>query len=260
MRRFFSHGLRLGVASDALALVETARWQAPRLVAETPLGRGDDIGAALGAMLEAGGYSGRTLTVVLADELVRLWQVTPPEGSTGMGDLEAAASLRFQALFGEPPLAWRLSASWDARRPFLAAAVKATLREQLDQGCAARRLTIVECAPQFVAALNQWSGALREGAWFGLVHEHVLTLGVVEQGAIGAVRAVALPEGAAADWLAQHVEREALRLNVAAPARLQLCGQVPAAWLGSELVTLLGGQSDPSWSGAARLALTGSAA
>ena len=264
MRRRFGQALRLGVAADALALVETGRWQAPRVLAEQALGdgvvSGAGLGAALGALLDLAGCAGRPLTIVLADELVRLWQVTPPQGGQGIDDLCGAASLRFQTLFGESPAAWHMSADWDARRPYMAAAVRLAMRAQLETACAAHRHTIVECTPQVVAAINQWRGALRPHAWFGLVHEHVLTLAALDAGAIHAVRAVALPELVDAAWLVQHIEREALRLNLAVPEQVQLCGPAPTVWRGHPSVSLLQGALDGAWSGAARLALTGSAA
>jgi hypothetical protein len=264
MRRRFAQSLRLGVAADALALVETGRWQAPRVLAEQAFGPGaaeaGTLTQALDMLLQAADRAGRPVTIVLADELVRLWSVTPPAGGNSIDDLRAAAGLRFQTLFGEPQAAWQMSADWDADRPFLAAAVKLDLRAQLDTACAAHRMPIVECAPQLVAAINQYRRALRPGAWFGLVHEHLLTIAVIGAGAIQAVRAVALPELADIDWLVHHIEREALRLNLAAPERMQLCGQVPPTWHQQRSVGLLHGALDVAWSGAARLALTGSAA
>jgi hypothetical protein len=47
------------------------------------------------------------VTVVLADDLVRLWQVTPPPGAAAWPTSKAAAALRFQRLFGEAPAGWR---------------------------------------------------------------------------------------------------------------------------------------------------------
>ncbi|RUT67502.1 hypothetical protein D0817_26105, partial [Flavobacterium cupreum] len=70
---------------------------------------------------------------------------------------------------------------------------------------------------------NRWHGALGDGAWFALLQERVLTLGATGGGALEAVRSVALPEGAAPGWLATHLAREALLLDLPAPARLRVC-------------------------------------
>lgn len=258
MRRRLGQALRLGVSHDALALVQTSRWgREAVLLAEQPYGAA--LPDALSALLDGAGRAGWPLTVVLADDLVRLWQVTPPQDSARMADLEAAAALRFQQLYGEPAAQWQFSAGWDAARPFLAAALPRALLLSLQQGAAAHKLKAVEIVPQFLAMFNHWRGALRPGAWFGVLHDGVLTLGACERGAIAAVRAMKVPEGAGAAWLAEHLDREALRLNLPAPERLQLCGEMPAAWIGAR-AAMLGAQPPRGWSAAAQLAASGSAA
>jgi hypothetical protein len=269
MRRRFGQALRLGVARGGVALVKTSRWGgAPAaLLAETALGSGvvDSPAAlqqAVASVLDEAGHAGWPLTIVLADELVRLWQVTPPQHSTRLADLEAAAALRFQTLYGEPAADWELSAGWDAVQPFLAAALPRAMHGALHHGVSGQSMKVVEIAPQFVAVLNRWGGALRPGAWFGMVHDHVLTLGATDGDAIAAVRAAALPDGADAAWLAGHLAREALRMNLPAPERVQLWGSVPAEWLGSGAIdcSRLGAPEQSGWSPAARLAASGSAA
>ena len=270
MRRRFGQALRIGVAAGAVALLKTSRWggAAPEVVGELAFDGGshpESIGVALRQLLQDGGCANWPVSIVLADDLVRIWQVAPPAGSARLADLEAAAALRFQTLFGEPTGAWTLSAGWDPAQPFLAAALPRHLLALIEQVCAAQRAPIVELVPQFVAGFNQWRGALKAGAWYGLVQQRVLTLAMIDGGAIRAVRASALPGGADLDWLAAHVAREALRLNLAAPARLVVSGHAPPAWnKGASHATLachlLGqGQGQGSgWSDCARLAATGS--
>lgn len=270
MRKRFGQALRIGVASHGVALVKTSRWgRAPASVlAHHPFSGAGQPGAeataqALRELLADHSYAGWPVSVVLADELVRLWQVTPPQGSTRLADLEAAAALRFQSLYGEPAASWALAAGWDPLQPFLAAAMPRGLLAVLQQAAAEHQFTLVEIVPQFVAALNQWRGALKAGAWFGLAHEGVLTVAALGEGGECAVRAAALPDGADAGWLAAHLAREALRLNLAAPERLQLCGDVPPAWLQGNAqlsCSLLGQSPAEAWPATARLAVTGSAA
>jgi hypothetical protein len=268
MIKGFAHALRLGVAADSLALVRASRWlPAPlEVLAERRLDPADgeqSLALGLRRLLADTPAAGSALTVVLADELVRMWQVAPPQAASRMADLEAAAALRFQALFGAPAGGWRISADWDAARPFLAAAVPLPLLAGLQQGAAEHRFHLVEIVPQFVAALNGWRKLRRPGAWFGLVQGRVLTLGAFDNGALAAVRTAVIPEGADRDWLQGHVAREALLVGAGRPELLQLCGQAPQAW-GSRAgrptfaCALLDGQAAPGWSGAARLAATGS--
>jgi len=260
--------LRIGVAANGLSLVKTGRLfgSAPLALSEQPLDlfAPDALAPGLRMLFSDLPLAGWPVTVVLADELLRLWQVTPPPGATRVADLEAAAALRFQHLFGAAPLEWRISADWDARRPFLAAAAPNTLLDGLTAAAREHRFHLVEVTPQFVAALNRWRRARRFGAWFGQVAGGVLTLAAYEGRALAAVRTAVLPAGADRDWLESHVAREALRVGVARPERVQLCGAAPASWASSpgrlKFACSLLEQDDDGWSELARLARTGSAA
>ena len=270
MRRRFGQSLRLGLAADGLALLRVGGW--PRAGAEVlatapvEAGAPDALENGLRALLGEANPRGWPLTVVLADDLARLWQVTPPQAASRMADLEAAAALRFQSLFGASAAGWKISADWHAARPFLAAALPLPLLATLSQCAAEQRLPLVEIVPQFVAALNGWRKRRRAGAWFGRVEGSVLTLAAFEQGAPASVRTAVIPPTADASWLDAHVAREALLVGVAPPQLLQLCGAVPRAWASvnsqrSFACTLLEDEgSAPDWSPAARLALTGGVA
>jgi hypothetical protein len=234
MRRRFGQSLRLGLAADGLALLRVGGW--PRAGAEllsfVPLEAGapDALAAGLRALMTETDARGWPLTVVLADDLVRLWQVPPPSGATRLADLQAAAALRHQHLFGAPPVEWRISADWDAARPFLAAAAPEALLALLEALSREHRFHLVEVAPQFVAAMNAWRRERRPGAWFGMVHGGVLSLAAYEGAALAAVRTAVIPPGADRDWLEAHVAREALRVGIGRPERLQLCGAAPSGW------------------------------
>jgi hypothetical protein len=268
MRRGLGQALRLGVAGDALALVRTSRWRGERVtvLAEQQLDTGAGLDATARALdrLLAAAPAGWPLTVVLSDQLVRLWQVTPPQGSTRMADLEAAAALRFQLLYGAPADGWKISADWDAGQPFLAAALPLPLLVLLERAAREHRVGIVEIVPQFVAALNRFGGALKSGAWFGVMHDGVLTVRMDgEGGQLAAVRTCAVPGDAGREWLDRHLAREALRLELAPPGRLQLCGAVPAGWSTGSAASgyacsVLGPTDDAHWPGAVRLACSGS--
>ena len=239
MRRGLGQGLRLGVAAGKVSLWRSSRWRAP---AWTPLGEAayapDDaphgdfaaLGQALAQILPAGEYAGWPLSVVLDDALARLWQVDMPQGAARLADIEAAAALRFQSLYGDAPGLWHSSSAWDARAPFFCAVPRALLA-QLTRVAEARKLALIFITPQFARHWNRWHGALKPGAWFGQLQENVLTLGVRHEGRLRAVRALPVPPGAGRDWLVQTLAREALLQGVSAPALLQLCGAPPAGWL-----------------------------
>jgi hypothetical protein len=269
MRKQFGQALRIGVSNHGMALVKTSRWrgEAVTVLAEHIFMHGDEQGPqaiALGLrnLLGEAGVAGWPVTFVLADDMVRLWQVVPPQAAARLADLEAAAALRFQTLFGDNVGPWKVSASWDARRPFLAAAVRRDLSAVLEQAAEEHGMRVVEVVPQFVAGWNHWRGAVKPGAWFGQVHERVLTIAAPEGRTLGPVRTAALPQGADQAWMQETVAREALRLNLPAPDCLQLCGQVPAAWNNSTgqgiACIVLGAGHRAGWSNAVALATAGS--
>lgn len=220
----------------------------------------DAIGGALRQLLADAGCAKWNASVVLSDELARIWQVAPPVGAARLADLEGAAAVRFQSLYGEPASGWKLAGGWDSAKPFIACALPRQLLAMLGAVAAEQQVTLVEIAPQFVAGWNQWRDQLKPGAWYGLLQNKVLTLGAIEAGQVRAVRAAAMPEGAGLEWLGQHVAREALRLNLPAPERLQLSGSAPATWnnsSGAFACSLLSPQTGKSMSHAAQLAITG---
>ena len=261
-------GLRIGVAPDGLALVRTSRWRHERaLLLGTVRAGGADpasIGVALSMLLGEHATAGWPVTMVLSDDLVRLWQVTPPPGAGRMADLEGAAALRYQALFGTFVGGWKISADWSASQPFLAAAVPLPLLEVLQGAARSHRFHLVEVVPQFVAALNQFRKLHRPGAWFGVVHGGVLSVAAFDGRQLAAVRTSPIPAGADRDWLESHVAREALRVGLGRPERLQVCGPAPKGWASSAgrlkfACTLFEDETDPLWPDSARLALSGRA-
>ncbi|TWI65121.1 hypothetical protein IP91_02527 [Pseudoduganella lurida] len=245
MRRLPGQAFRLGVSLDAVSLLRTSRWTGERVapVAEQPLdGHGPEaLAAALRALLQGRDVAGWPVSIVLADEWCRLWQVTPPPQATRLADIEAACALRFHALYGESPAAWQITADWHAEAPFFAAALPRTLLSLLEQATADHGLHMVAVVPHFVTGWNRWCRALQAGAWFGQLHDGLLTVAAIEGGQLRAVRALPLPlpQGAAANaigqdavshyWLTQMLQREALLLGLAPPALIQLAGPLPAA-------------------------------
>lgn len=274
----FTQPLRIGVAADGLALVQASRGFQRKLglLAEArfdPAEGAAALGNGLRRLLSGAPAAGRSVTVVLADELARIWQVAPPQGASRMADLEAGAALRFQALFGTPAAGWQISADWDADRPFLAAALPAPLLATLGQSAAEHRFHLVEVVPQFVAALNGWRKLRRPNAWFAQVAGAVLTLAVFDRGALAAVRTAVIPASGGRAWLDAHIAREALLTGAAEPALVQVCGaggrEFAGAWAGTPgaggfACMLLDGEAGvaatAAWPGAARLAATGSIA
>jgi hypothetical protein len=146
--------------------------------------------------------------------------------------MEAAAGLRFQSLYGEAPSGWKIAADWNASEPFFAAAMPRALLAVLELVAREFKLSIVGVEPHFVSAWNRWRRGMKQGAWFGLLHDNLLTLAAIDAGAgkgqgaqaMRAIRALPVPPGADPAWLTQTLKREALLLDMPPPELLQLCG------------------------------------
>jgi hypothetical protein len=241
MRRSFGQSLRIGVSGAGVSLLRASRWTgepvtvlAEQAIAPSGEHPFDAIANALRALLGEQEVGGWPTSIVLADDLARMWRVTPPPGAARLADIEAAAGFRFQSLYGEAATAWQISADWSATKPFFAAAVPRALLAVLRLVAQEFKLRVVGIEPHFVSAWNRWRRGIKPGAWFGLVHDNLLTLAAIEPDGKGirAIRVLPLPgvQGADQYWLSQTLTREALLLDMAAPELLQVCGAAPAAW------------------------------
>jgi hypothetical protein len=248
--------LNIALALGRVQLVQTQGWPRPRgrvLVDQeiTDLAAGPmAVGKVLDELLAAGRYQGQSVSVLLADDLVRFWMVEPPRHASRLSDFESAAAMRFQTLFDEAPDPWKITASIDPRRPFLACAMPRSLHDQVVASAQRHRLTLLTIEPEFVALWNKWHSALRAGAWLGVWRGDSLKLGISQGHGLHAMRQVAVPPEALqdAEWLQQQIQREALRHNLAMPKALALCGRPPHPWVARGTVPvaceLLGFQND----------------
>lgn len=242
--------LLLRATGDRLRLLRQDGGRAPRrtLLGECALPAQawhtrDALAQALAALCEtaathAGGAS--RLGVVLPDATARYFMVSAPRNATRLADCAAAAGQRFQEIYGEPAQAWQIAADWDARHAFLACALPRATLDALRDVAAKRQLQIASVAPYFIAAWNRRHAAIAADAgtqtWFAALDDHCLTLAALADARVHAVRSLMLSPSAAelqdAAWLPRQLEREALRLGLPTPRRLQLCGALPAdsAW------------------------------
>lgn len=179
----------------------------------------------------SGFFRPRFASITIADSLVRLFMVTPPPNAAGRADLEAAAAIRFQTLYGGPPSQWTIQAPWHPGRAFLACALPAALHAVLLQGMAEHNLVLMEIAPRFVAVWNRWRRHIRLDTWFVVIEEDHLTLAILSGYNVTALRATRLPQPLynLAHWLTAHLQCEALVLGFPLPALVQFCGYLVEA-------------------------------
>lgn len=176
--------------------------------------------------------------VIVADELVRSWMVTPPKNAVSLADCQVAASARFQNLYGESLSGWQMTASWHAELPFLASALPEAVMTALQKLSEESRLVTIEVAPQSVFAWNHYQSRLQAGDWLGVLQQQRLTFMIADAHGIVHSREVLLPEQLEATELPAILNREALRLNVEMPATLLLYGDIPARWAAQRMTQL----------------------
>jgi hypothetical protein len=238
-------GARLHLAltqQRVTVLRRAAGWRAqPIVLAELPLAEdaiteSQRLIAQCATLLAGIDCTGLPLCVTLADESVRLFMVTPPHNASRLQDLQAAAGMRFAALYGDAPSAWKLQADWNASAPFLVCAVPHTLLFALQQVAAQSKMPLLSVTPRFIAAWNQYRQTIPIDAWFGVVQDRSLTLGAITdtpKRRLEAVRSIAIPDdGHHPRWLHDQLARAALQLNLPVPKHIQLIGNRNHWWDG----------------------------
>ncbi len=175
--------------------------------------------------------------VVVADDWTRLFMAEPPRNARRMQDLQAAAAMRFLALYGEAPAEWELRGDWRVGASFPVCAMPRALLAALDQIAGDHKLRLVSLQPYFISAWNRYARLLPTGAWFGAVQGDSLMLGVVADGSqrrLQAVRRIAIPaDGHGLPWLQEQLARTALQLSLPAPPQLCLSGNRERFWIAS---------------------------
>ncbi|HEY8102394.1 MAG TPA: PilN domain-containing protein [Burkholderiaceae bacterium] len=247
MRKHFNSSLRIELSKNSMTLAHLYGWQHSKreVLSTTPLSTSDlssptQLASQLGKILQDAKCSALPTSVIVADELVRLFIATPPKHCSRIDDCRAAADLRFLTLYGEAVNDWQIEAEWDAQHPFLACALPRSLHTTLLQIATEHQLTLTRILPQFIATWNHWHRRLASTSWFGFIHGNHLTLSILDQQHLIGVRLVTLPDETANDaqWLSDYVNCEALRLNLPAPASLQLCGDIVQQWTNQTMGTL----------------------
>lgn len=239
MRKRFSR-LHIGLSHSGLAVAETHGWlrSQMRQIADITLpsdgtALSTQLNLALGSALAKEHGAFRAATFVLADDLVRLFIVNPPNNAARLQDCISAVHMRFQTLYGETSANWRIDADYHATLPFLACAVPNDLLDAINVATSQQSLTLVTVVPQFIACWNTWCDQLDDSAWLCIVNYNTLTLGAMQGQQITKVRSVPLPSAARDDkiWLADQVSKEAMRWNVPAPQGVHLYGDFPEHWI-----------------------------
>ena len=221
--------LHLGVTAQGIALTRTSSaWNAKNeIIGEIACTPGQ-LPAELDKLLAQRSCQRLPLMVTLGQGLGQLFVVTPPSKVVQHAVLEAAAGMRFQTLFGKNKAEWYINGDWQVDRPFLACAYPQSLLTMLRDVSKKHLTPILTIKPYFVAIWNVRCNKLNPNAWFGVVHDGILTLGMISpeppRSLIG-IRVIPIPEhGHTAEWLEEQLHRTALQHNLSVPELLQVVG------------------------------------
>lgn len=248
MRNLLRPPLRIALARDRITVLQPGGVLVRKhavLVDEAIALASADIDAVLPQQLAAAlallAMLPKRAHIVLADDLVRYFMVTPVPHSARLSDCQAAAQMRFEHLYAEPAAAWTIDADWDALSPFLACAVSKRLIANLHTSLDGAGLQPVSILPHFIATWNGKHAQRHGNAWLVSTHRSQLTIGVTAHGKPVAVRAIIAADGAVRDraWLSQQIDSEALRLGVAPPHAVDVFGDIPNDWLRADATDMV---------------------
>lgn len=165
------------------------------------------------------------LRTIVRNECARYFVVDPPSNARRVSDLQSAARLRFDGLYGDTPADWALDADWCATRPFLACAIPAQAISVVASAARACKLLDTGVTTEFTSSWNAQHRRMRlRRAW--IVHLGRQT-NVVAACASGSVAAVSLFSGVRPVEVADMVDeisRCALRWNLPMPDTVYLLG------------------------------------
>jgi len=165
------------------------------------------------------------LRTIVRDECARYFVVEPPDNARRMNDLQLAARLRFEGLYGDTLAHWALDADWRATRPFIACAIPVQAITVVASAARTCRLRDTGVTTEFTSNWNAQRRRMPDRrAW--VVHLGRQT-DVVAACASGSVAAVSMVSGArpvAVADMVDEIARCALRWNLPVPETVYLLG------------------------------------
>lgn len=179
------------------------------------------------ALADHSSLNGLYLRVVIADELLRYFMVTPPANALSWSDCESAALMRFESLYDTPSVNWTLRFCPHAYKPFLACALPAAFIQAIQTASQARGHHLMGLQPFFTWCWNQWvKSSQSKGCkgWIGAGMGETLTIGIVQNNLLTSVFSMPFDFEKPNDWQQTYgqLALEATRFGVQKPQRLDL--------------------------------------
>lgn len=233
MLRFRRDRLYLGVEPDRLTLVRLSGASSNRVVASATLpfeGGASELTLvdALRQELRAPQWQKAESHIVLADRLVRYFVAERPPGARNIEEVQLAAGLRFEDIFGVPADEWEIRLDMPALATNqLGCAIRKSFIADLLTACADAKSPVISIAPFAVAEFNRSHAQVgRKDGWFAVLGNRSLWVGRKQGRDWLSVHQHALGDDVSAEFsklMAQESLRAALPPQTIPPT-VWLCG------------------------------------
>ncbi|MBT9520762.1 MAG: hypothetical protein IV101_07675 [Dechloromonas sp.] len=167
MSRFLPDDLFVGVEKGKLTFVRRRRGFRPSFVVASTIALPNDFWEKpdvdlIGRTLSGDVWSNTRASIVIADKLVRYFLVERPQGARNAREIELAAALRFEELYGEDARRWEIEIDlppWASN--YLACGIRDTHLALLSQVFAALHVPIKHISPFGIEQWNRHGRSLR---------------------------------------------------------------------------------------------------
>lgn len=208
-------GFLLSVGATMVTLYAKVAQDVP--VTQRRVDEDDDLGLELVELLQEHCKRRSRIHVELSDDLVRLFMVEPPVGALSMADLYAAAVWRFEALYGDTVEDYVCAASWESRRPFLAAAARREVVQAVVEAVRIAGCNLGSFVPSFAKQWNQAPAGGDADQWLLFRDQDKTTIAIARSRHLCGVRQTAVPNADDSGHLEKLMLQEAVQRGLALP-------------------------------------------
>lgn len=236
----FTDTLHIGLSQSDVALVHTSGLLKKKnyLINEHAFEQGtlENCLSDLSLLLGKNNCQKLKTNIFLSNNWVRFFVVTPPSNASRFQDCQAAAEVRFSALFGEATITWEISADWQVNHPFLACAIPRALLTGLKEISNKHHLSLLTIEPQLITYINYLRQKMSANPWLGIFNKGKLDLVMFADRRIYLVHksTYSNKDEQNKNWLHDTIQREAFRHNLDIPTMFYYGGQPPKIWLTAE--------------------------
>ncbi len=174
----------------------------------------------------------RFLDVILPDVWVRHFLVQFPENARSTNDCMAAASKRFEILYGDDVSDWCLRPDFQFNGKNLVCAIPKKLQLCLEKNANLNGQRLLSIQSNFVQLWNAKKYFRLVSGWALICSEESALLAIVDKYGWSHVRQIFLPTHPNVEWLQTWMEKEVTMLNMKSPEIFIIDGDIPSIWKG----------------------------